>query len=109
MPYTLSMIFIETSAFSRLIYDYMSEEEYLGLQSYLLQRPSAGSVVPGSGGVRKLRWSMEGRGKRGGSRVIYYWKQANDEIWLLTLYAKNETENIPNHILRRIAEEIKNG
>ena len=75
MPYTLSMIFIETSAFTRLIYDYMSEEEYLGLQSYLLQRPGAGSIVPGSGGVRKLRWSMEGRGKRGGSRVIYYWSR----------------------------------
>ncbi len=103
------MIFIETSSFTRHIYDYMSEEEYLGLQGYLLQRPSAGSIVPGSGGVRKLRWSMAGRGKRGGSRIIYYWKQADDEIWLLTLYAKNETENIPAHILRRIAEEIKNG
>ena len=108
MPYTLCMIFIETSAFTRLVYDCMSEEDYLGLQSYLLQRPCAGSVVPGSGGVRKLRWSMEGRGKRGGSRVIYFWKQADDEIWLLALYAKNETENIPSHILRRIAEEIKN-
>lgn len=103
------MIFIETPVFTRLIYGYMSEEEYLGLQSYLLQHPSAGTVVPGSGGVRKIRWSMEGRGKRGGSRVIYYWKQADDEIWLLTLYAKNETENIPSHILRKIAEEIKNG
>jgi len=65
------MIFIETRAFTRLIYDYMSEEEYLGLQSYLLQHPAAGSIVPGSGGVRKMRWSMEGRGKRGGARVIH--------------------------------------
>ncbi len=65
--------------------------------------------MPGSGGVRKLRWAMGGRGKRGGSRVIYYWKQTDDEIWLLTVYAKNEIGNIPSHILRKIAEEIKNG
>lgn len=102
------MIFIETSAFTHLIYDYMSEEEYLGLQSYLLQHPEAGPIVPGGGGVRKLRWGMEGRGKRGGARVIYYWKQRDNEIWLLTVYTKNEIGNILSHVLRRIAEEIKN-
>lgn len=103
------MVFIETSVFTKLIYDYLSEDEYLGLQSYLLLRPDAGDVVPGSGGVRKLRWGLRQHGKRGGVRVIYYWKQRDDEIWMLTLYAKNEASTIPAHVLRRIAEELKNG
>ena len=63
--------------------------------------------MPGSGGVRKVRWGLRGRGKRGGIRVIYYWKTADDEIWLLTLYAKNEMENIPAHLLKQIAQEIE--
>jgi hypothetical protein len=101
------MVFIETSIFTRLIFDYMTDEEYLGLQSHLLRFPDAGTIVPGSGGVRKLRWATTGRGKRGGLRVIYFWKRQADEIWMLTLYAKNEASTIPSHILKRIAEEIR--
>ena len=101
------MIFIETSIFTKLVFDYMTDEEYLGLQSYMLRFPDAGTIVPGSGGVRKLRWATTGRGKRGGLRVIYFWKKQADEIWMLTLYAKNEANTIPSHILRRIAEEIR--
>lgn len=74
----------------------------------MLQFPESGKVVPGSGGVRKLRWAMTGTGKRGGVRVIYYFKKQDDEIWLLTIYSKSETENIPAHTLRMIAEEIQN-
>lgn len=103
------MLFIETSTFTKLIYDYLSDEEYVGLQGFLLQHPDAGDIVLGSGGVRKLRWAIQGRGKRGGVRVIYYWKKQDDEIWLLTLYAKNEATTIPSHILRKIAEEIEHG
>ncbi len=103
------MDFIEASAFTRYVYDYLSEEEYLGLQSFLLQYPEAGKMVPGSGGIRKLRWAVAGRGKRGGVRIIYYFRRQRDEIWLLTVYAKNEFENIPAHILRQIAKEIDNG
>lgn len=108
MPYNEVVTFIETSVFTRLLYSYLSEDEYLGLQSYLLVRPDAGDIVPGSGGVRKLRWASKGRGKRGGVRVIYYWKQNDAEIWLLTLYAKNEASSIPAHTLRQIAKEIHN-
>lgn len=108
MPYNEVVTFIETSVFTRLLYPYLSEDEYLGLQSYLLVRPDAGDSVPGSGGVRKLRWASKGRGKRGGVRVIYYWKQNDAEIWLLTLYAKNEASSIPAHMLRQIAKEIHN-
>ena len=102
------MEFIETSLFTRLIYDYLSEDEYLGLQVYLLRHPDSGNIVPGSGGVRKIRWAMRGKGKRGGVRVIYFWKVSANEIWLLTIYGKSEREAIPGHILKQIAEEIRN-
>ena len=102
------MEFIEASLFTRLIYKYLSEDEYLGLQVFLIRNPDSGKIVPGSGGVRKLRWSVRGRGKSGGIRVIYYWKVRDNEIWLLTVYGKGERETIPGHILKQIAEEIKN-
>ncbi len=102
------MEFIETSLFTRIIYDYLSEDEYFGLQVHLLNHPESGKIIRGSGGVRKIRWSTSGKGKSGGIRVVYYWKVRKDEIWLLTVYAKNEQETISGHILRKIAEEIKN-
>jgi len=103
------MEFIETTTFTKYVYDYLSEDEYLGLQSFLLQNPEAGKVVRGSGGIRKARWAIAGKGKSGGVRVIYYFKKQDDEIWLLTIYSKNEVENIPAHVLRQIAKEIDNG
>ena len=109
MPYNQSMEFIEATAFTKYVYKYLSEVEYIGLQSFLLQQPEAGKVVPGSGGVRKIRWGMSGRGKSGGVRVIYYFKRQDDEIWLLTIYSKSEEENIPAHVLRQIAKEIEDG
>ena len=102
------MEFIEATAFTKHIYDYLSEDEYSGLKSFLLQYPEAGKVVPGSGGVRKIRWAMAGKGKSGGVRVIYYFKRQDHEIWLLTIYSKSEVENIPAHVLRQIAKEIEN-
>jgi len=74
----------------------------------LLQYPESGKVVRGSGGIRKVRWAMAGKGKSGGVRVIYYFKKQDHEIWLLTIYSKNEVENIPAHVLREIAKEIQN-
>jgi len=102
------MEFIEAPAFTRYVYDYLSEDEFSGLQSLLAQYPETGKVVPGSGGIRKVRWAMAGKGKSGGVRVIYYFKRNDNEIWLLTIYSKSETENIPTHILRQIAREIEN-
>jgi mRNA-degrading endonuclease RelE of RelBE toxin-antitoxin system len=107
MPYNQAMIFIETSTFTKLISTYLSDDEYLGLQRFLLKYPDAGAIIRGTGGVRKLRWGKSGKGKRGGIRAIYYWKRRDDEIWLLTVYDKSERSTIPGHILRRIAEEIK--
>ena len=70
------------------------------------ERPDAGSIVSGSGGVRKIRWGLRGSGKRGGISIIYYWKKPDGENWLLTLYAKNEKSTIAGHILKQTALEI---
>ena len=102
------MIFIEATAFTKYVYTYLTDDEFLGPQSFLLRYPESGKIVPGSGGVRKLRWAMGGKGKSGGVRIIYYFKKQDDEIWLLTIYSKSKTDNIPAHVLRQIAEEIKN-
>lgn len=71
--------------------------------------PEAYDVVPKSGGVRKLRWAGSGRGKRGGFRVIYYWRKHVGEIWMLTIYAKAHQSNAPAHILKAIKEAIEHG
>lgn len=98
--------FIESKLFSRLVGEYLTDDEYARLQGTLIEAPEGGALVPGSGGVRKLRWAQPGRGKRGGIRVIYYAKTREGVIWMLTIYAKNEEANIPAHVLRKIREEI---
>ena len=98
--------FIETKLFSRLVEEYLSDDSYRQLQAALASDPEAGPLIPGSGGLRKLRWGIPGRGKRGGLRVIYYARTKQDEMWLLTLYPKNMAENIPSHVLRQIKKEI---
>ena len=98
--------FIETRLFSRLLGDYLTDDEYAELQTALVEKPDQGALVPGSGGVRKLRWSLRGRGKRSGVRVIYYAKTHEGVVWMLTIYAKNEEQSIPAHVLRKIKEEI---
>ena len=100
--------FIETRLFSRLVRNYLSEEDYCKLQSELMENPKAGAVVCGSGGVRKLRWAATGRGKRGGYRVIYFVRRPESVIWMLTIYPKNVTDSIPGHVLKKIREEIEN-
>jgi mRNA-degrading endonuclease RelE of RelBE toxin-antitoxin system len=102
------MVFIETSVFTKYITKYLRDDEYLGLQNFLLKYPDAGKIIRGTGGVRKLRWAVPGKGKRGGLRIIYYWQVHQDEIWMLTVYGKSERGSIPAHILKKIAEEIKN-
>lgn len=99
--------FVETRLFSRLVYNYLSEEEYSSLQRHLATWPDSGDVVPGAGGVRKIRWAVKGRGKRGGVRVVYVARVARELIWLLTIYAKNEDQSIPANVLRQIREELE--
>jgi mRNA-degrading endonuclease RelE of RelBE toxin-antitoxin system len=99
--------FVETPLFSKLLKQYLRDDEYRDLQQALIENPEAGDVIPGSGGVRKLRWGAPGRGKRGGYRVIYFLKIRNGVVWLLTMYPKNVTDNIPAHVLRQIRKEIE--
>ncbi len=83
------MELVETTIFTRQVQDQLSDDEYRAFQLYLITRPEAGKVIPGSGGLRKVRWRLAGRGKRGGARVIYYRKLGADRIYLLFLYPKN--------------------
>jgi hypothetical protein len=101
-----SVTFVETKLFTKLVQEYFSDDEYAALQQSLIVNPKAGDVIPGSGGVRKLRWGVAGRGKRGGVRVIYFLRLRQGEIWMLTLYAKNVSDNIPANVLKKIKEEI---
>lgn len=101
-----SVTFVETKLFTELVLDDLSDDEYAAMQQFLVVNPEAGDVIPASGGVRKLRWGVAGRGKRGGLRVIYFLRRRNDEVWMLTLYAKNVADNIPAKVLKKIKEEI---
>ena len=72
----------------------MSDDEFMELQVFLIKRPNAGTVIPGTGGLRKLRWSLGNKGKRGGMRIIYYWQCSQNQIYLMTLYSKNEKADL---------------
>jgi mRNA-degrading endonuclease RelE of RelBE toxin-antitoxin system len=97
--------FVELDPFADARAEYMDDEDYIGLQSYLMANPQAGTVVPRSGGCRKLRWMRPGMGKRGGLRVIYYLELDDGRIILVTLYSKSEIADIPGDVLRRILEK----
>jgi len=99
--------FIESAAFERVRAVYLDDDEYAGLQQFMMENPEAGDVVRESGGVRKLRWKRKGMGKRGGVRVIYFVRSQPNEFWLLTLYAKAKQENVPAHILRQLKETFE--
>jgi len=107
MPYSNCVIFVEAPIFSKRIYEYLNEDEYAALQWTLAIRPETGIIIPGSGGLRKIRWSAKGQGKRGGTRIIYYFQKEDGEIWFLTIYAKNEVEKIPTKTLREIKESLE--
>lgn len=100
------LTFVETKLFTQIVETYLSDDEYSALQIALAANPEAGDVVRGSGGVRKLRWRLGSRGKRGGVRVIYYLRLRQGQIWMLTMYAKNEAATIPGPVLRKIKEEL---
>ena len=100
------MVFIESPIFSRRVAELLDDDDLAALEWALTLHPEAGVLIPGTGGVRKLRWGAEGRGKRGGLRVVYYWRDQQGEIWLLTVYDKHQQEKIPAHVLRALREEL---
>ena len=108
MPHTKPVFtVIETPVFTKKATDLLSEDEREEFAVFISQNPTSGSVVKGSGGVRKIRWARSDSGKSGGVRVIYYNMVEDEEVWLLTLYAKNERSTIPAHELRLIKEAIE--
>jgi hypothetical protein len=100
------LTFIESPIFSRLVYDYLGDDEYGEFQLHLAANPAAGRLVQASGGVRKVRWSRRGGGKSGGVRVIYFARTNRGEIWLLTIYSKSARDSIPGHVLRALKQEF---
>lgn len=102
------MVIIETSIFTRQVQTLLSDEEYRELQTALVNRPYLGAVIPGSGGLRKVRGALPGRGKRGGVRVIYYWAVTPEHLLMLFMYPKSERDDLTAaqiKILRTIVEE----
>jgi hypothetical protein len=85
---------VETPEFPAATRKLMSDDERALLVDYLAYNPMAGELIPGTGGVRKLRWALEGRGKRGGARVVYFHHDAGMPIFALTAYAKNERADL---------------
>ena len=107
MAYTLSMIIIETHIFTKRINRLMKEDVYRELQNELIESPDIGKVIQGSGGIRKIRWSGSGRGKRGGSRIIYYWAKNKDQIYTLFIYEKNELSDLTKDQLSTLKKVVE--
>jgi len=96
------MIIVETTLFTKLIKTLMSDDEYRELQLALVVRPDIGDIISGSAGLRKVRWSLPGRGKRGGVRVIYYWVVDDDHLRMLYVYPKGSQENLTQKQLKAL-------
>ncbi len=90
------MEFLEAPLFTRLLSDYLSDDEYRELQLHLARDPEAGDVIQGTGGFRKVRWAdpRRGKGRRGGLRLIYFYFEHDRQIWFLTMYGKNEAADL---------------
>jgi mRNA-degrading endonuclease RelE of RelBE toxin-antitoxin system len=100
------MVIVETSVFTRQIQALLSDEEYRLLQTQLVANPQLGKVIPGSGGLRKTRWSTGSRGKRGGIRVIDYWVASDEVILMLLVYPKNVQDDLTREQMKTLRKII---
>lgn len=110
--YSRAMVFVELTPFADFRREHWTDEDLRAFQSYLLVSPEAGDMIPGGGGLRKVRWSAQGRGKRGGSRVIYYWKVSRNRIFLVFGYVKSERDDLTPRQVKLLADltrDLKNG
>ena len=101
------MVIVETSVFTKQVPKLLSDEEYRQLQSDLSNRPEMGSIIPKSGGLRKVRWGYRGQGKRGGVRVIYYWAVSQERLLMLLIYPKNVQDNLSAVQLNALKQIVK--
>ena len=103
------MLFIETNVFTQLAATLLDDEDLRGLQNLLLEKPDRGPVFTGTGGLRKLRFALPGRGKRGGARVIYYWQSDQGRIFLFLIYPKGAKDDLTpkeKTILKQLVKEL---
>jgi mRNA-degrading endonuclease RelE of RelBE toxin-antitoxin system len=103
------MNFMEFGTFTRRVLECMDDDEYRGLQNALLANPTAGALIPGTGGARKLRWPGSGRGKRGVLRVIYYVAVSASTFVMIALYAKREQEDLTPEQKRALRRTLATG
>ena len=101
------MRFVETHVFTDLVCKALDDDDYRALQGSLLLRPEQGPVIPGSGGLRKVRWGGKGGGKRGGLRVIYFWDKAHATFYMLFLYRKNEQGDLTKAQVRVLGRLVR--
>lgn len=107
MSYDVPVLTIaETEIFSTIWPNYWTAEEFGDFCAWLAVNPLAGDVIKDSGGCRKVRWSVAGRGKRGGVRVIYFNRLANGTVWLMIMYAKNVRKDIDARVLVKLKETL---
>lgn len=106
----MKAVFVELPPFERYRADYLDDDAFLRLQRLLSLSPEAGALIPGAGGLRKLRFADERRqkGKRGGLRVIYYWWDAGSQFWLFTIYDKDEMADLTKAQRETLKQMIKN-
>ena len=95
---------IQTPTFQRTAKAFWSEEDVFEVVAFIAEHPDAGDVIPGTGALRKVRWSRAGMGKRGGARVVYFVRNAAGEVVLVVAYAKGNAENLPTEFLNRLKE-----
>lgn len=103
----LRVVFVETPTFTKRVLRLMDDERYSELQAYLAKHPDAGRMIPGSGGMRKVRWAGSGRGKRGGLRLIYYWWVAKDRISMLLVYPKSEQDDLSMDQVKQLRKALE--
>ena len=103
------MEIIETPIFTKKIKDVLSDTEYGKLQWALVINPEAGTIIPAGGGLRKLRWAIYGKGKRGGLRIIYYWYKQDEKIYMLFPYKKSEQEDLTDEQMKILVKYVKGG
>ena len=100
------MRFIETPVFTQAVAELLDDQQYWSLQVALLLQPALGQVIPRSGGLRKARWSLKGRGKRGGLRIIYFWDDASETFYMLYAYRKSERGDLTAQQIRILARLV---
>ncbi|MEW6614674.1 MAG: type II toxin-antitoxin system RelE/ParE family toxin [Thermodesulfobacteriota bacterium] len=101
------MRFIETSIFTREVCNFFEDEEYRALQFALLLRPEQGIIIPGTNGLRKLRWGLKGKGKQGGCRVIYYWDKKDEAFYMLFVYSKSKQDDLTPVQIRVLSKLVQ--